>query len=50
MMNLVYALIAKGAFPDVIEGVDSKNFHSLRSCVQDLPLPSVRIVSLTYGL
>ena len=26
MMNVVFALLAKGAFPDVTEGVNSKKF------------------------
>ena len=48
MMSVVFVLLAKGAFSDVIEGANPKNFRSLHSRVEDLPFTG--LMSLTYGL
>ena len=38
MMNVAFALLAKGASPDVIEGVNSKNFALAQLACSRSPL------------
>ena len=49
-MNITLVLLAKTAFPDVIEGVNLKKmFRSLRSCIENL-CSSTWIMPLTYTI